>query len=93
MGGISPVPPFGEGGRFRVQTDRGNSISRVDISGLSVAERLEVMEAIWDSLIHEGEEVASPDWHRAVVDKRQRRIDAGEARFLPMAELKARRRR
>jgi putative addiction module component (TIGR02574 family) len=67
-------------------------MSKIDIAGLSVAERLDAIEALWDSLAHEGDEIASPDWHRAVLDERQRRIDSGTAAFFSVAELRARRR-
>ena len=65
----------------------------IDISELSVTERLQVMEALWDSLTHDSEEIASPDWHKAVLEERRRKIDSGEAEFLSIKELKARRRR
>lgn len=41
-----------------------------DILKLSVAERLRLMEEIWDSIAANPEEVPFPDWHRGELDRR-----------------------
>ena len=68
-------------------------MNAIDVSSMSVTERLQAMETLWDSLTHDAEEIASPDWHGAVLEERQRKIDSGEAEFLLIEELKERRRR
>ena len=60
-----------------------------EISNMSVAERLQTMEAIWDSLLHEDTEVESPDWHNDVLKERRKAIDDGSAKLLSLNELKA----
>ena len=49
---------------------------------MTVEEKLRAMEAIWRSLSTREEQVPVPDWHKQVLDERQRQIDAGEARFV-----------
>jgi putative addiction module component (TIGR02574 family) len=58
---------------------------------MSTKDKLQAMEALWESLAREGDEIPSPDWHRAVIDERLRKVEAGEAEFIPLEELKARR--
>jgi putative addiction module component (TIGR02574 family) len=53
-----------------------------DINELSVAERLDLIERIWDTL-DGGEGAPIPDWHQDVLDERlndlKRNPEAGEA--------------
>ena len=37
---------------------------------LPAAERLRLVEAIWDSLAHSPERIPVPDWHRAELERR-----------------------
>jgi len=60
-----------------------------EISNMSVAERLQTMEAIWDSLIHENTEIESPDWHNDVLKERRKAIEDGSAKLISLNELKA----
>ena len=57
---------------------------------MTVEEKLRAMEAIWRSLSTREEQVPMPDWHKQVLDERQRQIDAGEARFVSLEEMKER---
>jgi hypothetical protein len=50
---------------------------------MTVEEKLRAMEAIWRSLSKLEDQVPVPDWHKQVLDERQRQIDArGHFRFL-----------
>ena len=60
-----------------------------DISKMSKLERLQTMEALWDSLIHETPEIESPEWHRNILDCRTRKIEEDKAEFIPVEELKS----
>ena len=55
---------------------------------MTVEEKLRAMEAIWRSLSMREEQVPVPDRHKQVLDERQRQIDAGEARFVSLEEMK-----
>ena len=60
---------------------------------MTVEEKHTAMEAIWRSLSTRDEEVPVPDWHKQVLDERQRQVDAGEARFVSLEEMKQRARK
>jgi putative addiction module component (TIGR02574 family) len=60
------------------------------IDKMTVAERLQVMEQLWDALAREAGDVASPEWHREVLADRKARAERGEAKFLTLAQLRAR---
>ncbi len=60
-----------------------------EISKMSVNERLQTMEALWDSLTHETKEIDSPDWHSEVLTQRQHKIENGDAEFISLDELKS----
>ena len=61
-----------------------------ELSRLTKAERIELMNAIWASLDNKDEEVESPAWHREVLAEREARIQSGEAQFLSLDEVKKR---
>ena len=57
---------------------------------MTVEEKLTAMEAIWRSLSEHEDQVPVPDWHKQVLDERQRQIDAGGATFVSFEEMKER---
>jgi putative addiction module component (TIGR02574 family) len=59
-----------------------------EIKNMSVEERLQTMEAIWDSLLHEDIEIESPDWHNDVLKDRRKAIEDGSAKLISLDELK-----
>ena len=60
-----------------------------EISKMTITERLQTMEALWDSLTHESTEIKSPEWHGDVLSKRKEKIESGDANFLSLEELKS----
>lgn len=60
------------------------------LNEMSVTEKLKVFEALWEDLASSPETLVSPDWHEAVLEQRQRKIDSGESRFTDLQELKQR---
>lgn len=65
-------------------------MSITEIKKLSVGERLEVMEQIWESLRDEDQELSSPSWHEPILEERKRKMESGEATFMTLDQLKAR---
>lgn len=61
-----------------------------EVSRLSKAERLQAMEWLWASLSKEPEEIEPPEWHGEVLAARKAKVDAGDAQFLSVAQLKDR---
>ena len=60
-----------------------------EISKMSITERLQTMEALWDSLTHEIGELNSPDWHFDILSERKNKIESGDADFISLADLKS----
>jgi hypothetical protein len=60
------------------------------IDKMTVAERLQAMERLWDALAREAGNMASPEWHGDVLADRKARAERGEAKFLTLAQLRAR---
>lgn len=59
-----------------------------EISKMSIQDRIQTMEQLWDSLLREQESPPPPDWHENVLAERRRRIESGEAKFLSLDDLK-----
>ena len=59
-------------------------MTRLEIKKMSRMERLQAMEALWDSLIDEESEVESPEWHRDILEERKRKIEKGKAEFISL---------
>ena len=59
------------------------------IDKMSQEEKLRVMEALWDSLTHGQSKLQSPAWHEEILASRKSKMDAGEATFVSLNELKA----
>jgi putative addiction module component (TIGR02574 family) len=63
-------------------------MNSIEIKKMSVIERLQAMEAIWDSLLHEESEIESPEWHKNILEQRKRKIEDGKAEFISLKALK-----
>jgi putative addiction module component (TIGR02574 family) len=61
-----------------------------ELEKMSVTERLQAMEQLWDSLNRCGDEIPSPPWHQDVLADRKARAQRGEAKFLTLDELRSR---
>ena len=64
-------------------------MNTIEIKKMSMIERLQAMEALWDSLIDEESEIESPQWHQDILEERKRKIENGKAEFISLEELKA----
>ena len=60
------------------------------IDRMTLEEKLVAMEALWDNLCRDETQVPVPDWHKQVLDERQRQIETGEAKFVDWETAKAR---
>lgn len=62
-------------------------MTAIDIAALPVAEKLKLMEALWDSLSERTErDVESPPWHEAALQQAEDELAAGTAQFVDWAE-------
>ena len=64
-------------------------MNTLEIKKMSTIERLQAMEALWNSIMDEEPEIESPEWHRDILEERKRKIENGKAEFISLEELKA----
>jgi putative addiction module component (TIGR02574 family) len=64
-------------------------MNTTEIKKMSIIERIQIMEALWDSLLYDDSEIESPEWHRDILEDRKRKIENGSAEFISIEELKA----
>jgi hypothetical protein len=48
---------------------------------MTIEEKLKAVEALWDDLCRNEQEIPVAEWQKELPDERQRQIDAGEAKF------------
>lgn len=60
-----------------------------DFKKMSTTERLQAMEALWDSLLYEDGEIESPKWHEEILEDRKTTIANGKAKYISLGDLKA----
>ena len=67
--------------------------ANLPLGKMSVTEKLQAMEAIWDDLCQDERRVTSPAWHGEVLAARAERVTGGKARFGAWEQAKRRIRR
>ena len=55
---------------------------------MPLREKLRVMEAIWDDISREEENLEVPQWHKDLLEERERLIAEGKAKFVDWEEAK-----
>jgi hypothetical protein len=65
---------------------RGLTIEQID--EMTVAEKLQAMEILWESLARNSQSVPLPAWHGEVLAARQRQIEQGQAEFHSLDEVR-----
>ncbi|MDR3157671.1 MAG: addiction module protein [Zoogloeaceae bacterium] len=55
---------------------------------LSRADKLKLMETLWDDLSANAADLASPEWHGEALDAARRAYDAGEAALIDWPQAK-----
>lgn len=63
---------------------------QLPLDSMSVTEKLQLMETIWSSLCQNPGDVQSPEWHKAILSERIRRLSSGEATISTWDDAKAR---
>jgi len=62
----------------------------LSLNTMTVAEKVQLLETVWDNLCRESGDVKSPDWHRAVLEERTLRLETGKVTVSPWSDAKAR---
>ena len=63
-------------------------IALEEIHQLPLREKLLVMEAIWEDLSREEQNLEVPQWHKELLDERERLLAEGKAQFVDWEEAK-----
>ncbi len=66
------------------------SLSDVAIKQLSIAERLDLISVLWDSIPDSLEALPIPDWHREELERRLAAADADPDGTVPWEEVRLR---
>jgi putative addiction module component (TIGR02574 family) len=67
-----------------------DSSDTTDLKQLSIAERLRLIEELWDSLEGDVDALLLSDWQRAEIDKRLDALDRGTSVGAPWDEVRRR---
>jgi len=80
------------GEQLMLKTRKGETMERVDLhlSKLTVAQKLDLMEAIWDDLARQDKTLEAPDWHEEVLKDREKALAVGNATISDWDEAKDR---
>jgi hypothetical protein len=64
-------------------------LSGNQLDALTVAEKVRLLEQVWQSLCCQPDTFTSPDWHADVLVERRQRLVEGSAKRIPLNEAKA----
>jgi len=53
----------------------------LSVEKMSIEEKIQIMETIWDDLCKNADSILSPPWHEIVLNDRENRISNGEDVF------------
>lgn len=65
----------------------------VPLSKLTLAQKLDLMEALWDDLARHDKSLESPPWHKEILEDREQSLATGKATVSDWEEAKQRIRR
>ena len=68
-------------------------ITDIPLSKLTFAQKLELMESIWDDITRDESKLESPIWHKDVLSDREEAVDSDRAKLSDLKEAKERIRR
>lgn len=63
--------------------------TNLDLSALTLREKLDLLEALWQDLSRDPINIESPDWHGEILTDRGRRVAEGRAKFLDWESVKS----
>jgi len=63
-------------------------MSIAEVMQLPLAEKLQIMEAIWEDLRAQAERVPVPQWHRDLLDERRKAAEEGREELFDWDSIK-----
>jgi putative addiction module component (TIGR02574 family) len=67
-----------------------NTASSISLYGLSVADKIVLMERLWEDLSRRPSDVPSPDWHADILNDRRNAVRDGKTAFVDWDDAKRR---
>ncbi|HMM79117.1 MAG TPA: addiction module protein [Pyrinomonadaceae bacterium] len=67
-----------------------NPQHRLVLEELSVGEKVELMEALWEDMLQRSDSLPSLSWHKQILDERRQSVLSGEARYSSLDEVEKR---
>jgi len=65
-------------------------IATLPLKKMSVQDKISAMESIWDDLCRNASDVASPEWHKDVLNEREKKLKFGTDSFIDWEDAKKR---
>lgn len=62
----------------------------ISLETMSVPEKIQLLEQVWDDLCRRSGDVQAPDWHKEVLAERRQRLEDGRATISSWEDAKAR---
>ncbi len=59
-----------------------------EIRSMPLRDKLQLIETLWDDIARSESALEMPQWHKDLLDERERLVEAGEAKFLDWDEAK-----
>jgi hypothetical protein len=60
------------------------------LSKMTLSQKMDVLERVWDSVVSEESRFASPSWHLDILKERESLVRSGKAKFSDWIEAKER---
>ena len=57
---------------------------------MSTSDKLSIMEKLWDDLCKDPGSIPSPDWHKNILEAREKKISEGKTKFYTIEATKKR---
>lgn len=67
-----------------------NPQHRLVLEELSVGEKVELMEALWEDMLQRSDSLPSLSWHKQILDERRQSVLSGKARYSSLDEVEKR---
>lgn len=55
---------------------------------MSIEEKIQTMETIWEDLCKKAESISSPSWHKNILEEREQAIENGKEEFIDWSKAK-----
>jgi hypothetical protein len=60
----------------------------IPLDAMTVAEKVQLLESVWQSLCRHSDDVASPEWHQSILEERRSRLADGRASVSTWSDAK-----